>query len=68
MRRVLLTRVGLIGLGMVAMAGLAGCQKKEAATGDAAQTAASSPPALASAPVGPPHRRPGLWLQDHGRR
>ena len=54
-------RVLLIGLGIAVTAALAGCQKKDAATGE--QTAASSPPALAAAPVGPPHRKPGLWVQ-----
>jgi len=53
----------LFGLGIAAVAGLAGCQKKDAATGAAGQTGASSPPAIASAPVGPPHRKAGLWAQ-----
>ena len=63
MRRVAVT-MGLLVLGAMATAG---CQKKsaepaktgEAATGEATTAAASAP----AAPIGPPHRKAGLWVQ-----
>lgn len=53
----------IVGVGLVAAAGLSACQKKgePAKTGEAANVSAAA--ATSDAPLAPPHRKPGLWTQ-----
>jgi len=53
--------MALAGVAVVAVGGLAACSKKDGAakTGEATSATATAP----MAPVGPPHRKAGLWAQ-----
>ena len=59
MRRALVLGVGVLGVGLLALAACSKKPEEPAKTGEAASASASAP----MAPVGPPHRKAGLWAQ-----